>query len=263
MTKKKKLLMVALLGIFIVIFAVCAGILIKDYHIKKVASSSMEELKHTMVKDSPNKVINEANSNNALEVEIPNKNVDFASLQAGNKDVYAWIYIPGTEVDYPVLQHESDDEYYVSHNYDGSEGRPGVIYSEPSVTSRDFTDFNTVLYGHNMKDATMFSTLHRFADREFFDANRYVYIYTPEKVFIYKIYAAYTYSDIHPLKGIDISTKELFQKYLDTIVQLKGMNNNFADDVKVTSDNHILTLLTCTNEYDDHRYLVQAVLINE
>ena len=80
----------------------------------------------------------------SLGIEIPEKDIDFAALQEENSDVYAWIYVPGTNVDYPVLQHPTDDAYYLEHNMDGSKGLPGCIYSE-SVNTKDFTDPNTVL----------------------------------------------------------------------------------------------------------------------
>ena len=103
----------------------------------------------------------------SLGIEIPEKDIDFAALQEENSDVYAWIYVPGTNVDYPVLQHPEDDTYYLEHNMDGSKGLPGCIYSE-SVNTKDFTDPNTVLYGHNMKNGSMFASLHNFEDQQVF-----------------------------------------------------------------------------------------------
>lgn len=91
-------------------------------------------------------------------LRLPNT-VDFAALWEQNEDVYAWITVPGTLVDYPVLQHPSDDEYYLHHTIDHVEGLPGSIYSE-TVNAKDFTDMNTILYGHNMKNDTMFGSLH-------------------------------------------------------------------------------------------------------
>ncbi|MCD7708953.1 MAG: class B sortase, partial [Clostridiales bacterium] len=91
-------------------------------------------------------------------VEIPQKNLDWDSLRETNSDIYAWIYIPGTNVDYPVLQHPTDDTYYLNYNMNGTRGYPGCIYTE-LATSKEFTDFNTVIYGHNMRNKTMFATL--------------------------------------------------------------------------------------------------------
>lgn len=261
--KNKKVIFLALAVLFAVIACVCIGLIVRDYNQRKIAASSMEDLKLNAVKESSNKIVDLAKEQlKAYEIEIPEKDIDFDSLQKANSDIYAWVYVPGTEIDYPVFQREGDDEYYVMHNMDGSEGYPAVIFTESSVNSKDFTDFNTVLYGHNMKNGTMFATLHRFEDKDFFDEYRYIYIYTPEKVFVYKIYAAYTYSDTHVLKGIDISTKLAFQNYIDSIYKLKGISDNFADDITATADNHIISLMTCTSA-EDQRYYVQGILLNE
>ena len=121
-----------------------------------------------------------------LGVEIPEKNLDWDVLRETNKDIYAWIYIPETNVDYPVLQSETDDEYYLMHNLDGSYGYPGCIFTQ-LLNSKDFTDYNTVLYGHNMKNGTMFRTLHYYQNEEFFYNNPYIYIYTENGVLVYEI----------------------------------------------------------------------------
>ena len=102
--------------------------------------------------------------------------VDFAGMWEVNKDVYAWITVPGTVIDYPILQHATDNTYYLNYNIDGSYGYPGCIYTE-NMNSKDFTDNNTVIYGHNMKNGTMFAGLHKFEDRSFFEENTKVYIY--------------------------------------------------------------------------------------
>lgn len=192
--------------------------------------------------------------------DIPEKNLDWSSLYAENKDIYAWIYIPGTQVDYPVLQSASDDTYYLNHNIDGSYGKPGCIYTE-KINSKDFTNYNTVLYGHNMKNGEMFGCLHDYEDKTFFDENPYVYVYTEEKTYVYEIFAAYTATNAHILNTNDFSTQEGFADYLDNVVYNKALTGNFRNDTRVTSDNRIITLSTCTSN-SSKRWLVQAVLVN-
>ena len=79
-------------------------------------------------------------------IDIPQKNLNWKKLKGVNQDIYAWIYIPGTGVDYPVLQHPSDDSYYLNYNMNGTRGYPGCIYTEKE-NSKEFTDFDTVVYG--------------------------------------------------------------------------------------------------------------------
>ncbi len=196
-------------------------------------------------------------------IPIPEKEIDFADLQENtNADIYAWIYIPDSMIDYPVLQHPADNNYYLTHNLDGSEGYPGCIYSE-NYNTKDFTDPNTVLYGHNMKKGTMFAGLHKFEDSQYFEEHPYVYIYTPEKLLVYEIFAAYEFTDEHLLYNYDFTNEVIFQDYLDDILNTRSMNCNLREDVEVTAADKILTLSTCISTKPDNRYLVQGVLLNE
>lgn len=193
-------------------------------------------------------------------VDIPQKQLDWNELAKVNPDIYAWIYIPGTQVDYPVLQHPTDNTYYLNYNMNGTRGYPGCIYTEKE-NSKDFTDFNTVMYGHNMRNKTMFETLHYYEDKAFFVNNPYVYVYRGDRVLVYEIFAAYIAGNEHILYSYDFQTQEGRQNYVDQIE--KGTSGNLRDDVEVTGDSHILTLSTCISGKAKNRYLVQAVLLNE
>ena len=197
-----------------------------------------------------------------LGITLPEKEMDFEALWEENEDIYAWIYIPGTKVDYPILQHPTDDTYYLDYNIDGSKGLPGCIYTE-SVNSKDFSDRHTVIYGHNMKNDTMFGSLHDYEDRAVFDEHQYVYIYMPEQTYVYQIFAAYDFSAIHLIYNFDWSHDEVYQNYLDQIFEIRDMGANIRDEVELNTDNHIITLSTCISGQPNMRYLVQAVLLND
>lgn len=191
--------------------------------------------------------------------------IDFETWQAYNPEVYAWIYIPNTSVNYPIFQSASDDDnYYLDRNVDGSTGYPGSIHSE-KINSKDFSDHHTVLYGHNMRagfkfkslDATMFRTLHKFEDSQFFNENRYFYIYTPSEVLTYEIFAAYTFSNCHLLKSYDWQSDEGFSSYLDIVYSQKG--NIRTDAEKVTASDSIVSMETCTGN-SKTRLIVAGVL---
>ena len=274
MNKKKsgdiyKIICIILLIILIGIVAVWGYRII----VENRANSKYEEIQNTVnsaAKQAETEaVIIETETEEETETEteevqnafdIPEKNLDWTSLYAENKDIYAWIYIPGTQVDYPVLQNAADDTYYLNHNIDGSYGKPGCIYTE-KINSKDFTNYNTVLYGHNMKNGEMFGCLHDYEDTTFFDENPYVYVYTEEKTYVYEIFAAYTATNAHILNTNDFSTQEGFADYLDNVVYNKALTGNFRNDTRVTSDNRIITLSTCTSN-SSKRWLVQAVLVN-
>lgn len=194
-------------------------------------------------------------------IDIPDKKIDFAALQEEtNSDIYAWIYIPDTKIDYPVLQHPDDNLYYLNYNIDGTKGYPGCIYTE-NYNAKDFSDHNTVIYGHNMKNGTMFAGLHQFEDSDFFAEHPYVYIYAEDEVYIAQVFAAYEFSDVHLLNAYSTDTEIGFGIYLDEVMDVRSMNGNFDSDIEVTGQDRILTLSTCISGKPDNRYLVQGVLL--
>lgn len=231
---------------------------------EKKGKESYEELKNTVKDETPV----EAPVKNSVKVsptpiptpteipvEIP---IDFEELQKQNEDIYAWITLEGTNVDYPVLQSPEDDGLYIDHGIDKEYLFAGAIYSERK-NKKDFSDFNTVLYGHNMKDGSMFASLHNFRDEEFFKKNREILVYTPEHIFHYEIFAAYTFDNRHILNNFDFTTEKGRIDYLDEVYHVRSMDAHFLDEPKVTHKDKIITLSTCIGR-DDARYLVQGVL---
>lgn len=195
-----------------------------------------------------------------LGYEIPAKTVDIAALQEEeNEDIYAWITVPGTVIDYPVLQHPEELDYYLDHNLDHSSGYPGCIYSQ-NLNSREWNDPNTVLYGHNMKNGTMFAGLHHYEDPQFLEENQYIYIFTQDYVRVYHIFGAYEYDNRHLLLTVDTQDPAAFAAYLVEVQGLSGMRDHFNEEVPVGIEDRVLTLETCIANKPDKRYIVQAVL---
>lgn len=246
-----------IIAICVIIFCVAGGFLLNKYLSEKKAQDKFESLSETVV--STEQEVEETIFT-YLGIEDPGKVLDWEKLKEENEDIYAWIYIPNTHVDYPILQHESNDAYYLSYNLDGSKGYPGCIYTE-RINEKDFSDHNTLIYGHNMKNGTMFHDLHEFKDETFFKENRYIFIYTPEELLIYDIFASYKFTDAHILYTYDCYTEEGFQNYLDMVYEDYGKSGNFREGVEVTGEDHIITLSTCVGGEDDKRYVVQGVLV--
>lgn len=198
-----------------------------------------------------------------IGLSIPERTIDWEALWEQNKDVYAWISIPDTRVDYPILQHETENNFYVDHNMDGSAGYPGCITSQVQYNGKDFLDFDTILYGHNMRNGSMFSGLHNFEDQEFFEENRWIYIYLPDgTAYAYLIFAAYESSNELIPYTYDFNTEEGRTEYLGTVFSKD--NGFYREGIRVSTQNHMLTLSTCTRPSNSKkRYLVQAVLVND
>lgn len=275
-TSNKKIVYRVLLVVFLIGFVVSVGLMLRDWWVEREAQKRFEQLSSQQPVETSESQTEESQETQTTETEsetevdileqlgivVPEKNLDWEALWKENADIYAWIYIPNTSIDYPVLQHPTDDTYYLEYNLDGSKGRPGCIYSEKQYNSKDFTDFNTLLFGHNMRNGTMFATLHNFEDSTFFEENRYVYIYMPDKVLVYDVFAAYITSDRHILAYYSTISDGGKQKYLDDVFAIRDMSAHFREDVEVTVSSKILTLSTCVRGQDNKRYFVQGVLLN-
>lgn len=255
----------------ILILLLCAGILIFRAVQKKQAAEEYRKLQEANEQRKEQEP--EAQEPEPVEESEPEisyegvPEVDFETLrQEVNKDICAWIRMPGTAIDYPVLRNASaedpHDAYYLEYNIDGSYGRPGTIYMEP-CNSEDFTDYQTVLYGHNMHDGTMFADLHKLDEEEFFRQQEYVYVVTPQKVFVYRLFAKVNYDDRHLMRTYDFSEKSQRQEFLDSIYGNGDAGDLFKEEVEVTAESKILTLSTCIKNQKTKRLLAEAVLIDE
>lgn len=254
----------------ITIGLICGGIGIYYYIAEKNAGKQYEELKNrvqTETSQAPEifseKIETEEivpEGSGTEEREPPEIPIDFESLTEQYPDIYAWITIPGTDIDYPIVQREGDNSYYLNHTIDGVKKTEGAIFTE-DYNGRDFTDANTLIYGHNMKNGTMFRQLHKYEDRKFFEENPEVIIYQPDQILHYQIFAAYTYDNRHLMMSFDFEDPEVFEDYIESIFAKKSMSNNIDDSIEVTAEDRIITLSTC-NGNSEQRYLVQAVLLS-
>ncbi len=256
MKKGKRRVLTAAAGALLAAAAVCGGIAYWRHWQEANAGSRYEEIREEAGTGMPEE--EPAQEPEAEPVSIP---IDFAALTQRNPEVYAWITIPGTAIDYPVLQSETDNSYYLTHTIDGTQSPEGSIYTE-NYNSRDFEDPNTVIYGHDMKNGSMFQNLLSYQDRSFFDAHREVIIYTPDAIRHYRIFAAYVYDDRHLMQSFDFDDREVFARYLNGILSIRDMNSCIDIATEIGADDKILTLSTCYGLQDDARYLVQAQLVS-
>lgn len=228
---------------------ICIGFLIYHYvqvhKNQKIYEELQTEAKETEVPERDSESMEET----LKATEIP---VNFEELWQINPEIYAWIEIPGTEVVYPIVQSASDNSYYLNHTIEGYAGYPGSIYTE-GINAKDFQDYNTLIYGHDMEDGSMFGGLHQFSDEEYRKSHETLLIYTPEHKLTYRIFMTVTYDDRHIMGSFDFSKKEDREAYLASIG---------STDTSVTSDSKLVTLSTCIAGMPDHRFLVEAVLVD-
>jgi len=249
MKKSKKVVYYILLALLSIILAVSATVLI----IKLIPEKSQT--------DKYKKQISSADSSTVEELaENP---IDFNALEADNKDVIGWIKVDGTAIDYPVLMSsfEKDNNYYIDHDFYCKQKRAGSIYAQRSNTA-DFTDFNTVLYGHNMLNGSMFGTLKRFRNKNFFNENRNLYIYTKGHILKYEIVSAFIYDDRLLYTFFNFNVDDGRNQFIDTVLNPQTNAKNVLEGASITVDDKLITLSTCTS-VDSERYLVVAKLISD
>lgn len=181
--------------------------------------------------------------------------MDLAALKAENADVKGWIDIPGTDASYPYVQGE-DNEYYLRRAWNKAPAAAGSIFMEPG-TPADLTGFNTILYGHNMNDGSMFAVLAEYRDYDFWKDHQTIYLTTADGVFRYRVYSA-RMADISDMGFIYGDPSDV-----DRQTMLSGglALSEIYTGVQVGVGSRILTLSTCTGlgRYDV-RMVVQAVL---
>ncbi|MBR0403913.1 MAG: class B sortase [Eggerthellaceae bacterium] len=215
----------------------------------------------------PSEAASSSSSASSSAAPIPNP-INFDELTEQNPDVYAWINLPDSNVDLPILQHPLADNYYLVHDINDAESAYGAIYTQ-FVNKLDFSDPVTVIYGHtyeewsDLKDE-MFSTLHLLENQDFFDSHPYFYIYTPDRMLTYQIVSAYEYDDRHIMNSFDFSDKKILQEYFDYIVNPDSLVKNVRKGIHLEAGkDKVVQLSTCTRPANDSaRYIVTGVLID-
>lgn len=189
--------------------------------------------------------------------------IDFAVLQAENPDIFAWLYVPGTKIDMPILQSPVSDEYYKTHTADGKEGDYGALYTEmPNMMN--MCDFNTIIHGNDLAEEAPFNSLHRFEEPDFFTAHEEFYIYLPDNVLTYEVVAAYYDEGSDILRRYDYTTYEGCANYLKQLFGSREMGKNVREGWDDLTPGHFLvTLDGSIREEEDKQYVVVGALIGD
>lgn len=184
---------------------------------------------------------------------------NFVSKTAKYPDMYGWIYVNFTDIDYPVMKGPYTS-YYLNHTIDGAASSYGSITAESSLSNNYNANINNVIYGHCMKNGTMFRSLKTFmesANRNTQARSMNIEIYTKEGLYIYKVLSGYRHDDNLYAKTIFSNTEE-YKSFLDEIVSRNELSVSNSYD----ANSRIVTLITCANvtSNDDERYILHGVL---
>lgn len=188
--------------------------------------------------------------------------VDFEVLQEENPDIFAWLYVPGTDIDYPVLQSPVSDDYYKSHGQNGQEDESGALYTEmPNMMN--MCDFNTIIHGKDNEDGDLFAGLHKFEDPDFFEKNEEFYIYLPGNVLTYEVFAAYYDDGSDILRRFDYTTYAGCEAHLEQIYAAREMGKQLREGWEDLMPYHFLVTLDGSVREDGKQYVVIGALTGD
>lgn len=232
--------------------------ILAEYRAGEKTSEALQQfvvLEPTGISELPEKV-QEDHTAEAVLPELPTEpqvfypTVDFAGLRETNADVIGWIYIEDTNINYPIVQ-GTDNKYYVDHMADGTKNGAGSIFMDYR-NAPDFLDPNTVIYGHNMKNKTMFAHLTEYKNPEFFEAHDMGKIMTLTGNFQFQVIGGYVASLREDAWEVDFDTDEDFLHWLHNAMDRSETGGTYVPD----GTERIVTLSTCDYRFEDARYVL-------
>ena len=247
--KKSRAIIIVRIVSLIVILVCISFIIYRFFNLnksKKVIDDINSEIE---INDKP--ITIEGNTANIIDTNIN-------SLKQKNKDTVAFIKVNGTNISYPVVQ-STDNEYYLRHSFDNSYSQAGWIYMDYR-NDVSLKDKNTIIYGHNMLNNTMFSELTKMLENTFFDIqdNNYINLCIENKSTLWKIFSVYVTNPDTYYMSINFASKNNYSEFLNNLKNKSFYNFN----ENVSNENKILTLSTCTN-LNTKRLVVHAKLVYE
>lgn len=193
-----------------------------------------------------------------INKEFERMKIKLTALKEKYPDLYGWIVLPGTVINYPIMQTE-DNDYYLEHSYKGTPLKAGAIFADYRCHPDILENRNLVVYGHHMTNNSMFNSLDSFLKESFFETNNIVYIYTLDGMYTYEIFSVYETNQYYPYIRTNFPDDEVF---LDFAEEMRENSIYRRDDIVFTAESQLLTLSTCTNRSQEGRLAVQAILVD-
>lgn len=213
---------------------------------------------HPVESDAPRPEMTEVKS---LSHDPIDREIDWQALYDINPDIKCWLYIPGTDIDYPVMQEKVLNEYfYLNHDIYGNELKSGSLLIPKEPDGYDDKDAHLLIFGHNMLNGSMFSSLRRYMTEDFYQQYKYIYLYYPDRTERWHVWTAYQTYQTDPIYDIPYEINTV--AYDDLLKQIEIQKYYTTDVTDVNALSHILTLSTCDNFDGTHtgRFIVNAAI---
>lgn len=241
--------------VFVLIFLLNGGLLLRQWLHNRNAQQAQEQAEQavdiSLLPEPPEPEIRVEPLDPAAEYLYQ---IDLEELRRTNPDVLGWIAIPGTQLDYPYLKGE-DNDYYLNCTWKGSRSAAGAVFMDVNCPD-DFSSFNTILYGHNMKNGTMFGSLKKYRQQSYYEENPCIYIVDGRGVCRYEIFAAFEAEVVRDTFRLDLDNDRKRDAFLNYSAAMNGLETQVVPTVR----DSLITLSTCTGKDYDHRWVVQGVL---
>ncbi len=253
--KKKNWLYMTLIALLIGIILYSGWKLLTILSEYKKGESSYEALTEEYTdKYTFNVVDVEDNLNEEQSIETAPITVSFSELLNECRDVVGWLYCEGTEINYPIVQ-SSDNDYYLRRLLDGTWNIAGSIFLDYRNAS-DFSDWNSIVYGHNMKNDSMFGSLEKYKNQDYYEEHPVCYLLTPDKDYKIELIGGYTTStDASLAYSIPVTSEER-----DKLIEQVQRTSTFQADIQISDQDRLITLSTCAYDFDNARYVLVGVL---
>lgn len=269
--KRAKRAFYSLLVISITATVVCAGGLIRELYIQNQGSSYYASLLAENTSQLPGAPV-EAENRDDSQAGITNQaspgstdgqsaprapqtppNLD--TIQAKLPQVQAWIRGEGTTIDYPVVQ-GADNEYYLDHLPNSTKNKMGSIFLDYR-NAADFSDQNSVIYGHHIKRGALFGALDNYKSQSFYNAHPVMVLYTPQQDYTVELIAGYVADASQEMLPLGFADAAAFESYVKEIRR----RSRFVSTVEVSETDRLLSLCTCSYELDDARFILVGRLV--
>lgn len=244
----KKAIRIVLIVVLVGVFALSAYKVGEYYYARYQSEKMQNTLIEKAVTVCPAPPV-QSDAPEAEPVEYAPITVDFTVLSEMNADVIGWIYWENTCVHYPIVQAKNNDDY-LHRLFDGTWSFSGTPFADYRH-SGDFTDFQTTVYGHNMKNGTMFAPLTQYQSQEFYEANPVMWLLTPSGNYKVELIAGLLTDDqgIAKLSAVDGSNPTEFLKEIRE-------HSTFQSPVEATENDRYFVLSTCHYGFENARYAV-------
>ena len=223
---------------FLVIFVYAAGNLLLIWQEYRASEELYQQAQEEFITEvEVIEVIEEAEP-----VTSPTFTIDFNQLEQVNSEVNGWIWIYDTVVNYPLVHSGQNNDAYLHKTYDGTYNSSGSIFMDYR-NAGDYSDANTVIYGHNMKNGKMFAVLKKFGNQGFYDAHPEFYIMTPERNRRYEIISAFQTDALSNIYDRNFVSREAKEKWVNKVLRSSAILSPFT----ATADDSFVTLSTCVS----------------